>query len=79
MRNLVTVGMLITFAVISLTCWGILGLTPQISALIGAVTVVTGPTVISPLMRVVRPTASINQVLRWEGIVIDPVGAILPY
>lgn len=75
-RNLVTVGMLITFAVISLTCWGILGLTPQISALIGAVTVVTGPTVISPLMRVVRPTASINQVLRWEGIVIDPVGAI---
>lgn len=75
-RNLVTVGMLITFAVISLACWGILGLTPQISALIGAVTVVTGPTVIAPLMRVVRPTAGINQVLRWEGIVIDPVGAI---
>lgn len=75
-RNLVTIGMLITFAVISLTCWGILGLTPQISALIGAVTVVTGPTVIAPLMRVVRPTAAINQVLRWEGIVIDPVGAI---
>lgn len=75
-RNLVTVGMLITFAVISLACWGILGLTPQISALIGAVTVVTGPTVIAPLMRVVRPTAAINQVLRWEGIVIDPVGAI---
>ncbi|MGL4726655.1 MAG: cation:proton antiporter [Scandinavium sp.] len=75
-RNLVIVGMLITFAVISLACWGILGLTPQISALIGAVTVVTGPTVIAPLMRVVRPTAAINQVLRWEGIVIDPVGAI---
>ena len=75
-RNLVTIGLLITFAVISLSCWGILGLTPQISALIGAVTVVTGPTVIAPLMRVVRPTAAINQVLRWEGIVIDPVGAI---
>jgi NhaP-type Na+/H+ and K+/H+ antiporters len=75
-RNLVTIGMLITFAVISLACWGVLGLTPQISALIGAVTVVTGPTVIAPLMRVVRPTAAINQVLRWEGIVIDPVGAI---
>ncbi|MRS16647.1 sodium:proton antiporter [Enterobacteriaceae bacterium RIT691] len=75
-RNLVTIGMLITFAVISLTCWGILGLSPQISALIGAVTVVTGPTVIAPLMRVVRPNAAINQVLRWEGIVIDPVGAI---
>lgn len=75
-RNLVTIGMLITFAVISISCWAILGLTPQISALTGAVTVVTGPTVISPLMRVVRPDAAINQVLRWEGIVIDPVGAI---
>lgn len=75
-RNLVTIGMLITFAVISISCWAILGLTPQISALTGAVTVVTGPTVISPLMRVVRPDAAINQVLRWEGIVIEPVGAI---
>lgn len=75
-RNLVTTGMLVTFSVISLACWGILGLTPSISVLIGSVTVVTGPTVIAPLMRVVRPTAAINNVLRWEGIVIDPVGAI---
>lgn len=75
-RNLVTVGMLTTFLVISLACWWLLGLTPELSALVGAVTVVTGPTVIAPLMRVVRPNAAINQVLRWEGIVIDPVGAI---
>lgn len=52
------------------------GFPPELAALIGAVTVVTGPTVIAPLMRVVRPNANINQVLRWEGIVIDPVGAI---
>lgn len=75
-RNLVSVGMLITFSVISLACWWLLGLTPELAALVGAVTVVTGPTVIAPLMRVVRPNAAINQVLRWEGIVIDPVGAI---
>ncbi|WP_234262335.1 cation:proton antiporter [Klebsiella aerogenes] len=75
-RNLVTTGMLITFSIISLACWGLLGLTPSISALIGSVTVVTGPTVIAPLMRVVRPNVAINNVLRWEGIVIDPVGAI---
>ncbi|MCT4707471.1 cation:proton antiporter [Enterobacteriaceae bacterium H11S18] len=75
-RNLVSVGMLITFSVIGLSCWWLLGLSPELSALVGAVTVVTGPTVISPLMRVVRPNAAINQVLRWEGIVIDPVGAI---
>ncbi|WP_415838655.1 cation:proton antiporter, partial [Rahnella victoriana] len=75
-RNLVTIGMLVTFAVISLACWWLLGFAPELAALVGAVTVVTGPTVIAPLMRVVRPNAAINQVLRWEGIVIDPVGAI---
>lgn len=75
-RNLVTVGMLATFLVISLASWWLLGFPPELAALIGAVTVVTGPTVIAPLMRVVRPNANINQVLRWEGIVIDPVGAI---
>jgi len=75
-RNLVTIGMLVTFLVISLACWGLLGFPPELAALVGSVTVVTGPTVIAPLMRVVRPNAAINQVLRWEGIVIDPVGAI---
>jgi len=75
-RNLVSVGMLATFAVISLACWWLLALEPALAALVGAVTVVTGPTVIAPLMRVVRPNAAINRVLRWEGIVIDPVGAI---
>ncbi|MBP2169301.1 NhaP-type Na+/H+ or K+/H+ antiporter [Erwinia toletana] len=75
-RNLLTVGMLVTFLVISLSCWALLHFPPELAALVGAVTVVTGPTVIAPLMRVVRPNAAINQVLRWEGIVIDPVGAI---
>ncbi|MEX9941052.1 cation:proton antiporter [Providencia rettgeri] len=75
-RNLVTVGMLVTFACISLACWWLLDLNPEMAALVGSVTVVTGPTVIAPLMRVVRPNAKINQLLRWEGIIIDPVGAI---
>ncbi|WP_312241019.1 sodium:proton antiporter [Pantoea sp.] len=75
-RNLVTIGMLTTFLVVSLACWTLLRFPPELAALVGAVTVVTGPTVIAPLMRVVRPKAAINQVLRWEGIIIDPVGAI---
>jgi NhaP-type Na+/H+ or K+/H+ antiporter len=45
--------------------------------LFGAVTVVTGPTVIVPLLRTVRPTAHLANILRWEGIVIDPLGALL--
>lgn len=40
-RNLVTTGMLVTFAVISLACWWLLGFEPELAALVGAVTVVT--------------------------------------
>ncbi len=47
------------------------------ACLFGAVTVVTGPTVIIPMLRTVRPTAHLANILRWEGIVIDPVGALL--
>ncbi|EXU76474.1 cation:proton antiporter [Erwinia mallotivora] len=75
-RNLVSIGMLITFLIIGLACRILLDFPAELAALVGAVTVVTGPTVIAPLMRVVRPKKAINQVLRWEGIVIDPVGAI---
>ena len=39
--------------------------------------VVTGPTVIVPLLRSVRPVSSVARLLRWEGIVIDPLGAVL--
>ena len=66
-RNLVTVGMLVTFLVISLASWWLLDFPPELAALIGAVTVVTGPTVIAPLMRVVRPNANINQCCAGKG------------
>lgn len=76
-RRLVTVGVLITWVVVSLCCGLILELDWSISILLGAITVVTGPTVIVPMLRAIRPTAGVAQVLRWEGIVIDPIGALL--
>ena len=45
--------------------------------IIGSILVVTGPTVIGPLLRHVRPTGRVAAVAKWEGIVIDPVGAVL--
>ena len=42
----------------------------------GAVLVVTGPTVIAPMLNVIRPTPEVDRILRWEGIVIDPIGAL---
>ncbi|MCA1796049.1 MAG: sodium:proton antiporter, partial [Geobacteraceae bacterium] len=55
----------------------ILGLSWELSLLFGAISVVTGPTVIGPMLRTVRPTQSVSNILRWEGIVIDPIGASL--
>lgn len=54
-----------------------LDFTWEMASLFGALTLVTGPTVIVPMLRVVRPTSTIANILRWEGIVIDPVGALL--
>jgi len=76
-RRLVTVGALSTWAVIAVTSHYLLGLEWNLAVLFGTLTLVTGPTVIVPMLRVVRPKASIANILRWEGIVIDPIGALL--
>ena len=44
---------------------------------LGAILVVTGPTVIGPLLRVIKPVRKISSIVKWEGIVVDPIGAIL--
>ncbi|MFH5805860.1 cation:proton antiporter [Alienimonas sp. DA493] len=49
----------------------------QLAILAGAIFTVTGPTVIIPLLRQIRPNGRVGAVAKWEGIVIDPVGAVL--
>ncbi|WP_440055090.1 cation:proton antiporter [Pseudoalteromonas sp. T1lg65] len=75
-RNLCSIGMLTTFAIISLSAIYILELNWQVAAVLGAVLVVTGPTVIAPMLNAMRPDKDIDRILRWEGIVIDPIGAL---
>ena len=75
--SLVTVGVFITWGVSYLAGVYILGLDKPIAVLLGAVLVVTGPTVIIPLLRHIRPVGHLSSILKWEGIVIDPVGAML--
>jgi len=67
----------VTWVVVAFSAHWLAGFSWEPSALLGAVLVVTGPTVIVPMLRTVRPTARIANILRWEGIVIDPVGALL--
>jgi NhaP-type Na+/H+ or K+/H+ antiporter len=76
-RNLVTVGLVVTWAVTSIATWLLVDFPWEVALLFGALTVVTGPTVIVPMLRTVRPNAAIANILRWEGIVIDPLGALL--
>jgi NhaP-type Na+/H+ or K+/H+ antiporter len=75
--RLLTVGALVTWALSTVFAILLLGLPPGIALLFGAVLIVTGPTVIIPLLRHIRPTARVGSAVKWEGIVNDPVGAIL--
>ena len=76
-RNLVSLGVLITWGIGALAAYWIFDLPVELAVLLGAILVVTGPTVIGPLLRHVRPVGTAGPILRWEGIVIDPIGALL--
>ncbi len=76
-RRLVTIGLLATWLIIAVATHWLVGFSWELSFLFGALVVVTGPTVIIPMLRTVRPNAKIANILRWEGIVIDPIGALL--
>lgn len=75
-RRLCTVVVLIAWVLITATML-LLGYDIRLAALVGAILVVTGPTVIGPILRQLRPTRRLASLLRWEGIVVDPIGAIL--
>ena len=75
--QLCTLGAVISWALTSIACMAALGFGWRTSLLLGAILVVTGPTVIAPLLRHIRPVKRVGSVAKWEGIVIDPVGAVL--
>jgi len=76
-RNLVTIGALITWVITSVIAHLAIGFDYDMAFLFGAMVVVTGPTVIVPMLRTVRPVKRVADILRWEGIIIDPIGALL--
>lgn len=76
-RRLISIGVLVTWGLAAGAAVTILDLEPGIAVLLGAVVVVSGPTVVGPLLRSVKPTRNVRTILNWEGILIDPVGAML--
>ena len=77
LRNLLTVGVGVTWLIVTLAARWMLQLDFATSLLLGALLTVTGPTVVGPMLRHIRPTGKVSSIARWEGIVIDPIGAVL--
>lgn len=76
-RNCISLGVAVTVGITALAVRLLVGFPWPLAFLFGAIMAVTGPTVIAPLLRTVRPTKNVGQVLMWEGILIDPIGATL--
>jgi NhaP-type Na+/H+ or K+/H+ antiporter len=76
-RRLIIIGIPVTWSVLTFAAHLLLGLSAELSLLLGAILVVTGPTVIGPILRHARPRGDIGSVLKLEGIINDPIGAIL--
>ena len=76
-RNLVSIGIVVTWVIAGLASFLFLGFSPELSALFGAILVVTGPTVIGPLLRHIRPRGQVGPILKWEGMLNDAIGAVL--
>ncbi|MDE1323630.1 cation:proton antiporter [Vibrio aestuarianus] len=74
--SIVSLGALVSWGVTSAVAHFLLGFDWSLALLFGSLTVVTGPTVIVPLLRTVRPNVRLSNILRWEGILIDPLGAL---
>lgn len=75
--KLITLGSAVTFFLAGGAAYFIFGLSLKLSFLFSALIIVTGPTVISPILRNVPLKKDVSSVLKWEGILIDPIGALV--
>ena len=76
-RNLIAIGIVVTWVAGATLAYTLLHLELSLAILLGAILVVTGPTVILPLLRQIRPDGRVGSAIKWEGIINDPIGAIL--
>ncbi len=75
--KLISLGSVITFLGAGVAAYYVFGLSWKISFLFAALIIVTGPTVITPILRNIPLKKDVSAVLKWEGILIDPIGALV--
>ena len=76
-HRLILIGVVLTVVGVTVAAKLILGVGWGASLMLGAILVVSGPTVVLPLLEFVRPSEKVRSVLKWEGVLIDPIGALL--
>ena len=76
-KRLLTVGPLVTWLGTSLAVWLLFGLSAGMALMAGSLVIVTGPTVVSPLLRRLEIRERLHHVLYWEGVLIDAVGVFV--
>jgi len=74
--GLITIGALVTWITVALIGHFFLGLTWPVSLLLGAILIVTGPTVVQPILRLIHVSPRIQSVLAAEAVLIDPIGVV---
>ncbi|MFE2087740.1 cation:proton antiporter [Streptomyces sp. NPDC002596] len=75
--RLIWIGVLVSWVLGTLVAILLLGMDRRAAVMLGAILVVSGPTVVGPLLGFVRPKQRLQHILVWEGSLIDPVGGIL--
>ena len=75
--RLVIWGVPVTMAFAAVLAGPLLGMSAGAAVMTGAILVVSGPTVVGPLLAFARPSDRLQRILSWEGSLIDPVGGIL--
>jgi NhaP-type Na+/H+ or K+/H+ antiporter len=75
--RLIPIGVVLSVVGVTLGARLFFGLGWGSSLMLGAILVVSGPTVVLPLLEFVRPSEKVRSVLKWDGVLIDPIGALL--
>jgi NhaP-type Na+/H+ or K+/H+ antiporter len=76
-RRLVFIGAPITGALATLGAHFIIGMPWPVAVMLGAILIVSGPTVINPILDFARPKGRVRGILVWEGTLLDPLGALV--
>ena len=76
-RNLLTIGVAVTWILVALIIWLLFPVEPVFAILAGSLVIVTGPTVVQPILKRIRLKWNLHNILHWEGVLIDPIGVFL--